>query len=64
MQFIRKTVRDLDEAYHLDEVGPVRLVVNATGLGARTLKGVEDSAVYAIRGQVSLPHYISKIHLT
>lgn len=32
----------------------VDMVVNATGLGARTLVGVQDAAVYPIRGQTVL----------
>jgi D-amino-acid oxidase len=38
----------------MDSTGKVPLVVNATGLGARTMIGVEDSAVYPARGQTVL----------
>lgn len=46
---VRKTVSSLDEAYSL--FGGVSLVINATGLGSRSLIGVEDSQVYPVRGQ-------------
>ncbi|KAK4684386.1 D-amino-acid oxidase, partial [Tremellales sp. Uapishka_1] len=54
---IRARLASLDEAYSL--LGPVDLVVNASGLGARTLLGVEDTSVYPARGQTVLvraPH--------
>ncbi|GFZ43011.1 hypothetical protein JCM24511_00729 [Saitozyma sp. JCM 24511] len=53
---IRKRVSSLDEAYScsIPEIGRVSLVVNATGLGAGSLIGVEDGAVYAARGQTVL----------
>jgi hypothetical protein len=57
--FIRKAVESLDECYDLPEVGRVDVVVNATSLGARWLKGVEDKAVHAARGDMVLlraPH--------
>ena len=44
----------LDEAYDLADVGPVDLVVNATGLGAQSLIGVEDKDVYPAKGQTVL----------
>lgn len=46
---LRHPVSSLDEAYAL--LGPVSLVINATGLGSRTLLGVEDMLVHPIRGQ-------------
>jgi D-amino-acid oxidase len=46
---LRHRVSSLDEAYSL--LGPVSLVINATGLGSRTLLGVEDASVHPIRGQ-------------
>ncbi|RXK38894.1 hypothetical protein M231_03843 [Tremella mesenterica] len=51
---IRARVSSLDEAYCLPSLGPVKLVVNATGLGSRTLLGVEDSLVHPVRGQTVL----------
>jgi len=67
---LKRRVSALDEAYdlalpqHLVEkfgLGPesggrltVDLVVNATGLGAKSLVGVEDDTVYPIRGQTVL----------
>lgn len=51
---IRQRLSSLDEAYNLPAVGPVDLVVNATGLGARWLPGVEDSKVYPAKGQTVL----------
>lgn len=49
---IRKRVASLDEAYTI--CGAVSFVVNATGLGARTLLGVEDAKVFPSRGQTVL----------
>lgn len=51
---IRHLIGNLDEAFHLPELGRVGLVVNATSLGARTLKGVEDPKVFPARGQTVL----------
>lgn len=48
---IRKRISSLDEAYTF---GPVDLVINCTGLGARTLLGVQDTKVYPARGQTVL----------
>ncbi|ODO00531.1 hypothetical protein L198_02850 [Cryptococcus wingfieldii CBS 7118] len=48
---IRQRLSSLDEAYNLPSIGPVSLVVNATGLGAKTLLGVEDDNVHAAKGQ-------------
>ncbi|KAL1409460.1 hypothetical protein Q8F55_003443 [Vanrija albida] len=50
--FIRARVASIDEAFAA--VGPVDFVVNATGLGARTLLGVEDGKVHPVRGQTVL----------
>lgn len=51
---VRQRLSSLDEAYDLRQVGPVDLVVNATGLGARWLPGVEDDEVYPAKGQTVL----------
>ncbi|WVF67723.1 hypothetical protein IAT40_002482 [Kwoniella sp. CBS 6097] len=51
---IRARVSSLDEAYNLPGIGRVNLVVNATGLGSKSLIGVEDAEVYAARGQTVL----------
>jgi glycine/D-amino acid oxidase-like deaminating enzyme len=51
---VRRRVSSLDEAYDVPEFGPVDIVVNATGLGAKTLLGVEDGEVYPGRGQTVL----------
>lgn len=51
---LRKRLSSLDEAYNLPELGPVDIVVNASGLGAKTLIGVEDRKVYPARGQTVL----------
>ncbi|KAH9947111.1 FAD dependent oxidoreductase [Amylocystis lapponica] len=50
VQFVRQRVLSLSEAAAL--AGPGGVLVNATGLGARSLIGVEDTDVYPIRGQV------------
>lgn len=39
---------------HITEALPARAVVNCTGLGARTLGGVEDDQVFPTRGQTVL----------
>ena len=52
--FIRHRLSALDEAYDLPTIGPVGLVINATGLGARSLIGVEDPLVYPAKGQTVL----------
>ncbi|CAD6567617.1 MAG: hypothetical protein TREMPRED_003751 [Tremellales sp. Tagirdzhanova-0007] len=49
---VRHRLSSLDEAYSL--LGPVELVVNATGLGSRSLLGVEDLKVFPARGQTVL----------
>lgn len=51
---IRQRLSSLDEAYCIAAVGPVKLVINATGLGSQTLLGVEDAAVHPVRGQTVL----------
>lgn len=38
----------------LEAIPDTSIIVNATGLGARHLKGVEDAAVYPVRGQTIL----------
>jgi len=52
--FIRQRVSALDEAYDIPHIGPVDLVINATGLGAKSLLGVQDSKVFPARGQTVL----------
>ncbi|KAI9057755.1 nucleotide-binding domain-containing protein [Trametes sanguinea] len=49
VEFVRKRVVTLGEAAAL--AGPNGVLVNATGLGARSLIGLEDKDVYPIRGQ-------------
>ena len=50
----RRRLASLDHAFDISGIGKVPLVVNATGLGARSLIGVEDTAVYPARGQTVL----------
>ncbi|WWD19394.1 hypothetical protein CI109_103854 [Kwoniella shandongensis] len=50
----RHRLSSLDEAYNLPEIGRVDLVINASGLGAKSLIGVEDEKVYPARGQTVL----------
>ncbi|OXG14759.1 D-amino-acid oxidase [Cryptococcus neoformans Tu401-1] len=50
----RYRLSSLDEAYNLSGVGKVSLVINASGLGAKSLIGVEDQKVYPGRGQTVL----------
>jgi hypothetical protein len=52
--FIRQRVSALDEAYHIPQIGQVDLVINATGLGAKSLIGVQDPKVFPARGQTVL----------
>lgn len=54
VEIIRHRVSSLDEAYDLPGIGRVNVVVNATGLGAKSLIGVEDDNVYPARGQTVL----------
>lgn len=49
---VRRRVASIDEAF--SAFGEVSLVVNATGLGARGLLGVEDPLVHPVRGQTVL----------
>ncbi|WVR09287.1 hypothetical protein IAU60_006352 [Kwoniella sp. DSM 27419] len=51
---VKDRLSSLDQAYNLPSIGRVSLVVNASGLGARSLIGVEDDKVYAARGQTVL----------
>ena len=58
---IKKRISSLDEAYDLDSLalsggakGTVDLVINATGLGSRSLIGVQDEEVYPAKGQTVL----------
>lgn len=52
--FLRKKVDSIQEAAEL--AGPAGVVINATALGARSLIGVQDTAVYPIRGQTILAY--------
>ncbi|TCD68307.1 hypothetical protein EIP91_011166 [Steccherinum ochraceum] len=52
--FVRRKVQGLDEA--ADLAGENGIIVNATGLGAKSLIGVEDEKVYPIRGQTIIVH--------
>lgn len=47
---VRHRVSSLDEACDIPGLGPVNLVLNATGLGAKSLIGVEDTRVHPARG--------------
>nr|KAJ3412572.1 hypothetical protein HK105_002308 [Polyrhizophydium stewartii] len=47
---VRRRIAHIDEAFGQD----TSLVVNCSGLGARTLGGVLDSDVFPIRGQIAL----------
>ncbi|TBU49268.1 FAD dependent oxidoreductase [Dichomitus squalens] len=49
VEFVRLRVASIGEAVAL--AGPNGVLVNATGLGARSLLGLEDKDVYPIRGQ-------------
>ncbi|KAI0673753.1 nucleotide-binding domain-containing protein [Trametes maxima] len=49
VEFVRKRVVTFGEAAAL--AGPGGVLINATGLGARSLIGLEDQDVYPIRGQ-------------
>ena len=50
--FKRRVVSDLCEVKELHAMGGrLDVVVNCTGLGARTMGGVEDENVYPVRGQ-------------
>ncbi|WWC63715.1 uncharacterized protein I303_106320 [Kwoniella dejecticola CBS 10117] len=51
---IRHRLSSIDEAYNLPSTGRVSLVINATGLGSKSLVGVEDDKVYPARGQTVL----------
>ena len=54
---LRHRLSTLDEAYDLPQFGPVPIVINASGLGARALLGVKDTKqIYPIRGQTVLVH--------
>lgn len=48
----RRRLESIDEAF--EAFDGVSVVVNATGLGAKSLGGVEDEAVKPIRGQTVL----------
>ncbi|GAA5964453.1 hypothetical protein JCM3765_006285 [Sporobolomyces pararoseus] len=48
----RRYIRDIEEAF--ESFGGCDIVVNATGLGAKSIAGVEDQDVQPIRGQTVL----------
>ncbi|CAL1694500.1 unnamed protein product [Somion occarium] len=50
--FVKRQIHTIGEA--ADIAGPEGIIFNATGLGARSLIGVEDKLVYPIRGQTIL----------
>ncbi|GAA6012521.1 hypothetical protein JCM10207_009028 [Rhodosporidiobolus poonsookiae] len=50
----RQTVNSLDQAFSSLPYGYPDLLVNATGLGAKSIAGIEDPAVRPIRGQTVL----------
>ncbi|EGO03942.1 hypothetical protein SERLA73DRAFT_69752 [Serpula lacrymans var. lacrymans S7.3] len=52
VNFVRKTVRSLDELSYLAKENGI--LVNATALGSRSILGIEDTALYPIRGQTIL----------
>ncbi|KAM0791042.1 hypothetical protein ACM66B_004338 [Microbotryomycetes sp. NB124-2] len=52
--FHRRTLNSVDEAFELIGRGGVEIVINATGLGAKSLGGVQDRLVTPIRGQTVL----------
>lgn len=54
VKFVRQKLQSIEEA--ADIAGKTGLVVNATGLGAKSLIGVEDNAVFPIRGQTMVIH--------
>jgi len=57
VKFVQKLVGSIEEAASFG--GDESIVINATGLGAKSLLGVQDSAVQPIRGQtiiVNAPH--------
>ncbi|KAH9837235.1 nucleotide-binding domain-containing protein [Rhodofomes roseus] len=54
VEFVRRKVHSLGEAAAL--AGPNSVLVNATGIGARSLIGVEDADVHPIRGQTIIVH--------
>jgi hypothetical protein len=49
IQFVRRSIRSIDEL--AEYAGSSGIIVNASGLGSRSILGVEDSALYPIRGQ-------------
>lgn len=63
----RASFVSLEEPYlqsFVEGLEPANIVVNATGLGARSLIGVEDALVHPVRGQTVLvwaPHYTKTV---
>ncbi|WWC73408.1 uncharacterized protein I206_107375 [Kwoniella pini CBS 10737] len=50
----RERVSSLEEVFNLPLIGKVNLVINATGLGSKSLLGVEDLKVFPAKGQTIL----------
>lgn len=49
----RATLNDIREAKYMSHTKrPATVIINATGLGARSLGGVEDTNMYPVRGQL------------
>lgn len=65
--FVRRKLGHIDEAFELGADSTSKTVVfNCTGLGARTLPGVQDPLVYPTRGQVVVvraPHLTQNLSL-
>ena len=52
---LRQSLSSLEEAFNLPSFGEVPLIVNATGLGAKSMPDLQgDKQVYPIRGQTVL----------
>ncbi|KAI0783302.1 nucleotide-binding domain-containing protein [Abortiporus biennis] len=54
VEFVRRQIHNIDEA--ADIAGPTGILFNCTGLGARSLVGIEDEKVHPIRGQTITVH--------
>jgi len=68
VKFTRATLQSIEEPFvkPFGDKEPTSIVVNATGLGAKTLGGVEDETVLPIKGQTVLvwaPHYKKTLSL-
>lgn len=64
VKFVRRQLSHIEEALAYDDIIPTMLIiVNATGLGASKLGGVEDKNVYPNRGQtIHVRNECSKIY--